>query len=293
MDYQSKYSKYKSKYQKLLIKLNQKMNKLKQSQSLSPEETDDDIEYEQIDQVQEVQEVQEIEEEVKDPIFDLIQNLLENNPIVYIFITGKYASGKSTTTNQIKEKFKSWGVFTIELDEVIRDYVLDKTNPDQAISSSNAFKVYKGMGSTLELENFVQGTKSKIESGIQLENKLIILEGALSSQDLCKQILGSNPLLVIYFQPTDHSIHKKRIVSRMRTDIVDNTYTLPDYWGSNGIFNREEVVVDIESGIDLETKYSDRLDSIVSNVVLEAEKRAEIIRTNFTTENWYVMVKYT
>ncbi len=288
MDYQSKYSKYKSKYQKLLIKLNQKMNKLKKSQNLSQEEPDDEIEYEQVEQ-----EVQEVKEEVYDPIFDLIQNLLENNPVVYIFITGKYASGKSTTTNQIKEKFKSWGVFTIELDKVIREHVLDKTNPDQAISSSNAFKVYKGIGSTIDIENFVQGTKSKIESGIQLENKLIILEGALSSSNLCKQILGSNPLLVIYFQPTDHSIHKKRIVSRMRTDILDNTYTLPDYWGSNGIFNREEVLADIESGVDLETKYSDRLDSIVSNVILEAETRAEIIKTNFTTENWYVMIKHT
>ena len=276
MEYQPKYIKYKSKYQKLLTKLNNKMNQLKQSIKEQNPNNDNDV-----------------EPDTQDTLLDLIQNLLENNPVVYLFITGKYASGKSTTTTQIKHKFKDSGVFSIELDEIIREHVQDKTSPDQATASLNAFKVYKGIGSPQDLENFVQGTRSRIELGFSQGNKLFIIEGALSSKDICKQIIGSNPLLIIYFQPINPIIHKKRIVSRIKTDIIDNTYTLPGYWGSEGIFNREQIKTDIESDIDIETKYSDILDSIVGNAIAEAETRAEQIQANFTTDNWLVIVKHT
>jgi uridine kinase len=276
MEYQPKYIKYKSKYQKLLTKLNNKMNQLKQSIKEQNPNNDNDA-----------------EPDTQDTLLDLIQNLLENNPVVYLFITGKYASGKSTTTSQIKDKFKDSGVFSIELDEIIREHVQDKTSPDQATASLNAFKVYKGIGSPQDLENFVQGTRSRIESGFSQGNKLFIIEGALSSKDICKQIIGTNPLLIIYFQPINPIIHKKRIVSRIKTDIIDNTYTLPGYWGSKGIFNRDEIKSDIESEIDIEVKYSDILDSIVGNAITEAETRAEQIQANFTTDNWLVIVKHT
>ncbi len=280
MEYQPKYIKYKSKYQKLLTKLNNKMNQLKESIRPKTPESDSNSDPDP-------------DPDTRDTLLDLIQNLLDNNPVVYLFITGKYASGKSTTTNQIKDKFKDSGVYSIELDEIIREHVQDKTSPDQATASLNAFKVYKGIGSPQDLENFVQGTRSRIESGFSQGNKLIVIEGALSSKDICKQIIGPNPLLIIYFQPINPIIHKKRIVSRIKTDIIENTYTLPGYWGSEGIFNREQIKSDIESDTDLETKYSDILDPIVSNAIAEAETRAEQIQANFTTDNWLVIVKHT
>ncbi len=289
MNYQNKYLKYKSKQQKLKQKINIKIMelKLRQSSEENSDESDEDILIHPEDTTIKISDKSE-----KDNTFELIKNLLENNPKVYLFITGKYASGKSTTTEKIKSQFKEYGVYVIELDNIIKEHVKDKTNPDQALASLNAFKVYKGKANEEETSIFIEKTCEEINNGLEL-NKLIIMEGALSSSSICKQIIGLNPLITIYFQPTNPSVHKKRIVSRIVSDIKNNTYTLPGYWGHDGIFDRGQIELDLKENIDLEEKYCDKLDSIVNQCIEEAEARAEQIQLDFTNKSWVVIILHT
>lgn len=284
MDYQNKFLKYKSKHRKLKQKINMKIMELKLKQNVeeNSEEIDEDILIYPEDTSKSILE--------KENILELIKNLLENNSKVHLFITGKYASGKSTTTEKIKSEFKEYGVYIIELDNIIREYVKDKTNPNQTIASLNAFKVYKDKATEEETNTFIEKTKEEINKGFRLNNKLVIIEGALSSSSICKQLIGPNPLLTIYFQPTNPSTHKKRIVSRIISDIKNCTYTLPGYWEPNGIFDRGQIELDLIDDIDLEEKYGDELDLIVDKCLKDAEIRAEQIQVDFTNKSWTVIV---
>lgn len=323
MNYQNKYFKYKSKHQKLKQKINMKIMELKLKQSseensdesyeeiLEYDEENVELDKEQIvelveKQITELDEKQIVElDEVtytksdkdyetkteKDNILELIKNLLENNPKVYLHISGNYASGKSSTIEKIKLEFKEYGVYIIELDNIINEHIKDKTNPDYALASLNAFKVYKDKGTEEQTNIFIEKTKEEITKGLEFNNKLLIIKGTLSSS-ICKQIMDTNPLITIYFQPTNPSLHKKRIVSRIISDIKNKTYTLPGYWGPNGIFNREQIESDLIKNIDLEDKYGDKLDLIVNQCIEDAEICAEQIQLDFTSKSWIVIVKH-
>lgn len=308
MNFQNKYLKYKSKHQKLKQKINMKIMelKLKQNSEEYSDESDEEVIttldeniYYKIENTGEKPEVTNDLTETtsdkteKDNVLELVKNLLENNPKVYLFVTGKYASGKSTTTQKIKSEFKEYGVYIVELDNIIREYVKDKNNPDQALASLNTFKVYKGNGTDEEIKIFIEKTREEINKGFEQNNKLVIIEGALSSSSICKQIIDPNPLVTIYFQPTNLSVHKKRIVSRIISDIKNNTYTLPEYWGPNGIFDRGQIESDLNENIDLEEKYRDKLDLIVNQCIEDAEIRAEQIQIDFTSKSWIVIVLHT
>ncbi len=281
MNYQNKYIKYKTKYQKLKEKLNQKMQYLKTNSSNS------------LNQIGHGETRPDPYQEEKDRLIEMIRGLLESNPVVYMFITGKYASGKSTMTNRINREFNDEGVLTIELDQIVRDYVQDKTNPNQAEAALNAFNVYKGTASPEQTNIFVTQTKNIIEQGIKEGKRLILLEGALSSPDICRQIIGPNPLITVYFQPIDPELHKLRIVSRIKSDIANDTYSLPDYWGATGVFDREQMKADIDAGVDIAEKYKDKLDGIVKKYIIDAETRAQKIHTNFKIGNWVVITIHT
>ncbi len=304
MNYKSKYIKYKTKYSKLENKINNKIMELKQKKINELVESEEFEEFEEtpINKLEESIEINQLEnltlndkvqENNSDSLLDLIKNLLEINPVVYLFITGKYASGKSTTTSLIKNKFEEFGVLSIELDSIIRDYVVDKNHPNQAEANLDAFKVYKGSGTPEETDIFVTKTMEIIDYGVQMKKRLIIMEGALSSNQICSRIIENNPLLTIYFQPVNPLSHKKRIVSRIKSDIENNTYSLPNYWGPNGIFDRSEIESDIKNSINIEEKYSEKLDLIVKQCIEEADIRAEQIQENFTNKSWIVIVKHT
>ncbi len=304
MNYKSKYLKYKSKYSKLENKINNKIMELKQKIANELDESEEILEYEEtpIDKSEELIEINQLEnlnlnnegrKNNSDSLLDLIKNLLEINPVVYLFITGKYASGKSTTTSLIKKEFEEFGVLSIELDSVVRDYVVDKNHPNQAEANLDAFKVYKDSGTLEQTDIFVKKTKEIIDSGIEMKKKLIIMEGALSSNQICSRIIEDNPLLTIYFQPVNLLEHKKRIVSRIKSDVENHTYSLPNYWGPNGILDRGEIESDIKNCINIEEKYSEKLDTIVKKCIEEAEIRAEQIQENFTTKSWMVIVRHT
>lgn len=226
-------------------------------------------------------------------IIQAVHNLLSSVTTVYVFITGKYASGKSTTTNYIKDYFIDYGVYSIELDNIVNDYIVDKTSENKAISTLNAFKVYKNTASKDDINKFIYYTKKTIENGIQLGNRIILFEGALSSNEICKKIVENNRLLIIYFQPIDHEIHKRRIISRIKSDIYNNTYSLPGYWNEGGYFNREEMKVDIENNVEIDKKYCIILDLVVKNCIEDAKNRYEYIISSFKNDLWNIIVQYT
>ncbi len=226
-------------------------------------------------------------------IIQAVHNLLSSVTTVYVFITGKYASGKSTTTNYIKDYFIDYGVYSIELDNIVNDYIVDKTSENKAISTLNAFKVYKNTASKDDINKFIYYTKKTIENGIQLGNRIILFEGALSSSEICKKIVENNRLLIIYFQPIDHEIHKRRIISRIKSDIYNNTYSLPGYWNEGGYFNREEMKVDIENNVEIDKKYCIILDLVVKNCIEDAKNRYEYIISSFKNDLWNIIVQYT
>ncbi len=235
----------------------------------------------------------ESESESTNFLYDNIQRLLNTNPIVYIFITGKYASGKSTTTNQIKERFLEYGVYSLEFDEVIRKHVIDKSNNNFAEATLNAFKVYKNKGTIDETNIFIDYSKKYIEENTKEGKKLIILEGALSSKEILDKIIDNNILYIVYFQPIDFELHKKRILSRIKSDIINETYSLPGYWGEKGIFNRIEMKNDIINNIDIENKYKTQLIEIVKHYMEDAHYRCNLLQTDFTNEKWSFYIQYT
>lgn len=270
MNYQSKYLKYKNKHNKLKNKINEKIIKLKKSIGKSERPSNND-----------------------DNLIELISNLLENNSIVYLFITGKYASGKSITSEKIKLEFEKYGVHSIELDHIIRESVVDKNHLNQVDFIENTYKIYKGNGTEEETNHLINKTKELISQGILNGNKLVIIKGALSSYPICKEIIGNNPLLTVYFQPIDENIQRERILSRIRSDILNNTYTIPEYWGPNGILDREQLELDIEKKEDIEEKYKEKLDNIISQYIEDAETHAEQIQTDFTNKSWVVIIIHT
>ncbi len=226
-------------------------------------------------------------------IIQSVHNLLSTEQTVYVFITGKYASGKSTTTNYIKDYFIDYGVYSIELDNIVNDYIVDKTCNDIAKNTLNAFKVYKNTASKEDINKFIYYTKKTIENGIQLGNRIILFEGALSSSEICKKIVENNRLLIIYFQPVDFDVHKMRIISRIKSDIYNDTYSLPGYWNEGGYFNREEMKSDIENNINIDEKYFLILDLIVKNCIEDAKNRYEYVLSSFVDELWNIIVQYT
>ena len=270
MNYQSKYLKYKNKHNKLKNKINQKIIKLKKSIGKSEKPSNND-----------------------NNLIELISNLLENNSLVYLFITGKYASGKSTTSEKIKLEFEKYGVHSIELDNIIREWVVDKNDLDHIESIQDVFKINKGNGTEEETNKFINKTKESISQGILNGNKLVIIEGVLSSYSICKEIIGNNPLLTVYFQPTDKNIQKLRIISKIKSDILNNTYLIPGYWGPNGIFDREQLELDIEKEVDIEEEYKEKFDNIICQYIEDAETNAEQIQTDFTNKSWVVIIIHT
>ncbi len=233
--------------------------------------------------------------------FDINQIVLERleyGEQVILFVTGKYASGKSTTTNQLKEMFSSYGVYTIELDKIVREYVQVGMTQEE-ITSGIAFKVYSGEGCSYNIHKFIFGTKKEIKNAISQNNNLIIIEGALSNQTICSEIIGGRKLIILYFQPIDPILHKERIISRIITDVEENTFTLPKYWGKTGKFNRQ-LLLEIFANNTYERKrqivselYSDKLDDIVEQYIIDSRSRADEVHRNFTKDKWIVSVKYT
>ncbi len=231
-------------------------------------------------------------------IDQIVLERLGNGEQVVIFVTGKYASGKSTTTNQLKEIFSSYGVYTIELDKVVRDYVQVGMNNEE-ITSGIAFKVYSGEGTSYNIQKFIFGTKKEIKKAISQNNNLILVEGALSSQSICLEIFGIRNLIILYFQPVDPDLHKERIISRIITDIEENTYTLPKYWGKTGKLNRQ-LLLEVFANNTYERKrkivtelYSDKLDEIIEQYLVDSRTRAEEVKSNFINDKWIVSIKYT
>ncbi len=221
-----------------------------------------------------------------------IQEKLTINSNVFIFLTGKYASGKSTFSKKLKEKYNHIGVYIIELDEVINNHVIDQNDHNDMEANLNAFKVYKDKVSKKERESFIYYTKKYIKNALA-DNKIIIIEGALSSHDICKEIFEDNKLLICYFQPIDFESHKLRILSRINNDIINNKYSLPGYWDSNGYFNREEVKNDLLNNINIYEKNKIILDKIIKKYMDDAIFRGEQLKLNFIDENWIFYVFYT
>ncbi len=234
-----------------------------------------------------------MENESTNFLYDNIQRLLNINPIVYLFVTGKYASGKSTTTNQIKERFSEYGVYSLEFDEVIRKHVIDKSNNNLAEATFNAFKVYKNKGTIDETNIFIDYTKKYIEENTIESKRLIILEGALSSKEILEKIIDNKIIYIVYFQPIDFELHKKRIIFRIKSDIINDTYSLPGYWCENGLFNRIEMKDDIINNINIEKKYEIQLIDIVKKYMEDAHNRCNLIQIEFTNEKWSFYVQYT
>ncbi len=322
MEYQSKYIKYKSKFIKLKFKLDNKIMELKQNLpvllpytkptlSIQPIQSIQQLNIsEQEEKQEEKQEVnQEVNQEQTDPEIQWIKEKLNHktntNTIdkpVLLFVTGKYASGKTSTTKKIKQEFGENQVAIIELDQIVREYIQQGMDPD-AISKGAGFEVYKGEGSEELINRFINGTRENIIKNLQ--SKIIILEGALSSSDVLNKIINPDPdfesesILVLYFQPVNKSLHKKRIISRMIVDIENNTCTLPGYWGSTGKFDREYLYEQI-SGLepnDKVNKLNELCETVLSDIIdkylEDAEQRALKTMANFSKDNWVVMVKQT
>ncbi len=228
----------------------------------------------------------------------IIRSSLDKNQNIYMFVTGKYASGKSTVTKKIQSDYQDYGVAIIELDKIVREHV--QINMSQSeIATGKAFQVYTGETESSNILKFIEGVKYEISNAHELGNKIIILEGALSNEIICKEIVGEENLIILYFQPINHELHKERIISRIVTDIEQDTYTLPKYWGSKGKLCRDTLISAFESKNYQEKRcivqelYSEKLDEIVEQCLIDAQVRAVETISKFSVNCWSVSIIYT
>lgn len=139
------------------------------------------------------------------------------SPSNYILLLGMSSSGKSTLANKLLKK----NYLVISLDDILRK--IAKEHP----MKEKIYGVYRGKYP--EVRNKIIKNLSKI---INTYHKVII-EGAIQSKDVIKDIINiSNKIKLYYKEPKSNKFYEKQIINRVLADVNNNTRITNFVWES-------------------------------------------------------------
>ena len=193
-----------------------------------------------------------------------------------IFLTAKSCNGKSYFSNilKIESDYK-----ILELDVLVRQ-LGKKYNVGESPEFNKAFQVYKNKAPSALIREFI----SKIRSFIR-NNEYTIIEGALVSITLINRIFKNIDYTFIYLYPWFTQNYYKRIMKRLRKDLIENTRTV-SFWNSipEEILNK----MDDQTGLD-DKHVKEYIYSMAINMKKASNKRYKYFK-NYYNNIYTVLV---